>query len=57
VDDLSIILREERLPEGWEPSTRSRFGVTIASLNVTTLAVELGIKEERGPRRIQLNGE
>ncbi|KZW00705.1 putative chloroperoxidase [Exidia glandulosa HHB12029] len=55
VKDLGVILRQERLPEGWEPSNRSRFGITIHNVNATVLAVELGIKEERGPRRIQLH--
>ncbi|KAH7104799.1 heme-thiolate peroxidase [Auriculariales sp. MPI-PUGE-AT-0066] len=57
IDDLTTILREERLPHNWEPSNRSQFGVTIATLNLTVFAVELGIKEERGPRRIKLAGD
>ncbi|EJD55644.1 heme-thiolate peroxidase [Auricularia subglabra TFB-10046 SS5] len=55
VRDLEPILREERLPEGWEPSNRSRFGITIFNINVTALFVELGIVEKRGPRRLMLS--
>lgn len=55
VRDLEVILRQERLPEGWEPSNRSRLGITIFNINVTALFVELGIVEERGPRRLMLH--
>lgn len=55
MSDLEVILRKERLPEGWQPSNRSRFGVTIHNINATVLVLELGIKEEKGPRRIQLS--
>ncbi|KAF5360184.1 hypothetical protein D9758_011334 [Tetrapyrgos nigripes] len=45
VPDLKIILEEERLPEGWEPSIRSRMGLTFASFNLTVFKVENGTKK------------
>jgi hypothetical protein len=45
VKDLTSFLIEERLPEGWEPRIRSRYGLTIGTFNKTVLRVELGIKE------------
>jgi hypothetical protein len=49
VDDLTPFLLEERIPDGWEPRVRSRFGLTIATFNRTVLRVEFGIKEEVDP--------
>ena len=46
IEDLRPFLREERLPEGWEPRVRHRMGLTRAELNRTLLRVELGIREE-----------
>jgi len=54
VDSLRTILKEERLPDGWEPSVRKRFGITMASFNSTVLSLELGIREPRGPRKVRL---
>jgi len=45
VDDLKVILTEERLPEGWESRIRARNGLTITTFNSTVLKVELGINE------------
>ena len=44
-DDLRVIFLEERLPEGWESRVRKPYGLTIHTLNVTTLLIELGIRE------------
>ncbi|KAJ7099862.1 Chloroperoxidase [Mycena crocata] len=46
VADLEPFLREERIPEGWEPRVRSRMGLTFLAFNSTVLKVEKGIKEE-----------
>ncbi|KAJ3827893.1 Chloroperoxidase [Lentinula raphanica] len=40
VSDLRPFLIEERIPEGWEPSVQSRFGLTIAAFNFTVLPLE-----------------
>ncbi|KAG9307986.1 Chloroperoxidase [Chiua virens] len=45
VDDLRVVLLEERLPEGWESRVRKPFGLTFLAFNFTVLPVELGIKE------------
>jgi hypothetical protein len=45
INDIKPFLIEERLPEGWEPRVRRRFGLTIGSFNRTVLRVEFGIKE------------
>lgn len=44
VDDLTVVLKEERIPEGWEPRYRGRNGLTLGIFNETTIALELGIK-------------
>ena len=46
VDDLQVILSEERLPEGWESRVRKPYGLTILTLNLVILPVELGIRED-----------
>ncbi|KAI0672349.1 chloroperoxidase-like protein [Trametes maxima] len=46
VDDLRVILGEERLPEGWEPRFRRPMGLTILEFNFTVLPVEFSVKEE-----------
>ncbi|KAI0772774.1 chloroperoxidase-like protein [Trametes elegans] len=46
VQDLRVILSEERLPEGWEPRFRRRMGLTILEFNFTVLPVEFSVKEE-----------
>lgn len=48
MDDLKVILKEERLPEGWESRVRNPFGLTLAAFNSTVLGVELGIDESTG---------
>ena len=45
VDDLRMILLEERLPEGWESRIRKPYGLTVFTFNLTTLPIELGIRE------------
>ncbi|KZT33932.1 Cloroperoxidase [Sistotremastrum suecicum HHB10207 ss-3] len=45
LDDLSVWLKEERLPDGWEPRRRDRFGVSMLSFNRHVLAVELAVEE------------
>jgi hypothetical protein len=45
VDDLRVILLEERLPEGWESRVRKPYGLTILTLNLIILPMELGIRE------------
>ncbi|KAH7106824.1 heme-thiolate peroxidase [Auriculariales sp. MPI-PUGE-AT-0066] len=53
VDDLKVILKEERLPEGWEPRIRARNGLTMAKLNGIVLHLELGIAPLRGSRTVR----
>ncbi|KZT32570.1 Cloroperoxidase [Sistotremastrum suecicum HHB10207 ss-3] len=43
VDDLKIFLTEERLPERWESTVRSRTGMTMALFNITAAKIESGI--------------
>ncbi|KAJ7049351.1 Chloroperoxidase [Mycena amicta] len=43
VDDLSIILCEERLPHGWEPHVRQRMGYTLINFNWAIFKLEKGI--------------
>lgn len=45
VDDLRVLLLEERLPDGWESRVRSRFGLTFAAFNSTVLKVIGGVKD------------
>ncbi|KAJ7092356.1 Chloroperoxidase [Mycena belliarum] len=46
VADLEVVLKEERIPVGWEPRAMSRKGLTIIAFQRTVLQVENGIKEE-----------
>jgi len=50
VDDLTVVLKEERLPDNWEPRIRNPFGLTIAAFNRTVFRVELGIDESTGDK-------
>jgi len=43
IEDLEIFLLEERIPEGWSPAYRCRFGLTMGRFNMTTTRVMLGI--------------
>lgn len=45
VDDLRVILSEERLPQGWESRVRKPYGMTTFTLNLNSLRVELGVRE------------
>ncbi|KAF9224876.1 Cloroperoxidase [Gyrodon lividus] len=45
VDDIRILLLEERLPQGWESRVRKPYGLTMLTFNWTVLPVELGIRE------------
>jgi len=45
IADLEPLLREERIPDGWEPRVRARRGLTFATFNRTVFKVERGIKE------------
>lgn len=45
VDDLRVILSEERLPEGWEPRVRKPYGLTMLTLNAVALPIEFGVRE------------
>ena len=46
VADLRTFLGEERLPDGWEPRTRHRMGLTMTEINLKIAHVELGVKAE-----------
>jgi len=43
VEDLRIFLTEERLPDNWESTVRSRTGMTMAKFNITAAKIESGI--------------
>jgi hypothetical protein len=43
IADLTPILKEERIPAGWEPRVLSRFGLTISKFQFTVLPVQLGV--------------
>ncbi|KII91677.1 hypothetical protein PLICRDRAFT_105120 [Plicaturopsis crispa FD-325 SS-3] len=47
ISDLRPWLTEERLPEGWEPRVRRRYGLTMGTFNLTVLPVEFSIKEKK----------
>jgi len=47
VNDLRVILTEERLPDGWEPRVKMSKGLTILTFNKTVLKVEMGIDEKK----------
>jgi len=47
VDDLEVILKEERLPDGWESRIRDPWGLTLAAFNRTVFRVELGTDESK----------
>ncbi|TFK31259.1 Chloroperoxidase [Crucibulum laeve] len=53
VDDLEVVLLEERITEGWESRVRSKMGLTIAALNMTVLRVEMGIDEKQYAQSIK----
>ncbi|KDQ17472.1 hypothetical protein BOTBODRAFT_574206 [Botryobasidium botryosum FD-172 SS1] len=44
VDDIEVMLLEERFRDGWEPRCRGRMGFTNAQFHLRTLQIELGIK-------------
>ena len=46
VADLRAFLGEERLPDGWEPRTRHRMGLTMTEINLKIAHVELGVTAE-----------
>ena len=47
MDDLEVILLEERLPDGWESRILAPMGLTILTFNLTVLRVERGTDEEK----------
>ncbi|KAJ7743557.1 Chloroperoxidase [Mycena metata] len=46
VADLGPFLREERIPQGWEPRIVSRYGLSLLEFNRNIFKVERAIKEE-----------
>ncbi|THH09015.1 heme-thiolate peroxidase [Phellinidium pouzarii] len=53
VDDLQVMLKEERIPDGWESRIRDPFGLTFAAFNRTVFRVELGIDEKAKDSRVK----
>ncbi|KAL1746349.1 Chloroperoxidase [Schizophyllum fasciatum] len=53
VSDLEAMLLEERIPDGFESSTKARHGLTILSFQSTVKAVEKGIDEDAAAREIE----
>lgn len=60
VEDLRIFLLEERIPEGWEPRLRSRFGLTFAIFNMDAFSIVKGMagweKHTPSPNAAELSG-
>ncbi|OCB87321.1 chloroperoxidase-like protein [Sanghuangporus baumii] len=48
VNDIEVLLKEERIPDGWESRVRDPFGLTFAKFNSTVFRVELGIDGSSG---------
>ncbi|KZT08126.1 chloroperoxidase-like protein [Laetiporus sulphureus 93-53] len=46
VQDLKVMLLEERIPDGWQSRIRRPGGLTLTEFQGTVLTVEFGIKEE-----------
>lgn len=44
-DDLDVMLKEERFPEGWQPRIRGKMGLTMATLNVAAFKIESGARK------------
>lgn len=44
VDDIRTFLVEERLPDGWEPYTKSYYGVTLGGFNKAGLDIAWRVK-------------
>ena len=53
LDDLETMLLEERIPDGWESSTKARHGLTILSFQSTVKAVAKGIDEREAAREME----
>ena len=53
LDDLETMLLEERIPDGWESSTKARHGLTILSFQSTVKAVAKGIDEGEAAREME----
>ncbi|KAL1756045.1 Chloroperoxidase [Schizophyllum commune] len=53
LDDLETVLLEERIPDGWESSTKARHGLTILSFQDTVKAVVKGIDEGAAAREME----
>ncbi|KAN0081431.1 Chloroperoxidase [Tylopilus felleus] len=45
VDDLRVILSDERFPEAWESRVRKPYGLTILSLNCIVLPIQFAVRE------------
>lgn len=45
VEDLRVMLLEERIPNGWEPRIRERYGLTMGAFNFTVFKVLFGLKD------------
>ncbi|KAI5899704.1 Cloroperoxidase [Schizophyllum commune H4-8] len=53
LDDIETMLIEERIPDGWESSTKARHGLTILSFQDTVKAVAAGIDEGAAAREME----
>ena len=51
IETLRPFLREERLPDGWEPTITDAKGLTLTKFNKTSLPVELMTNESEFARR------
>ncbi|KAF7980648.1 hypothetical protein HWV62_37464 [Athelia sp. TMB] len=56
VPDLRALLLEERFRDGWLPTDRSRYGVTLGAFNVTAMKVYIRMNwEHLQPSRLSKN--
>jgi len=44
LDDLTLMLKEEKFADNWEPRVMAKYGLTMAKFNGTVLPVERGTK-------------
>jgi len=51
VKDLTVWLKEERFPDGWEPKCRWSYGHSIVFAQKTTIEIEFNINEKQTLRQ------
>jgi hypothetical protein len=56
VDDLTVMLREERFPDKWESRILNRYGLTGMQFNGTVLPVERAVDEKKYLKAYETTG-